>query len=979
MADFEIIISDSGTLSVALNTRFTYAESAIVGRTARGTLYSTSLAGFCVLLPTLLNDTATRAWFDQTLALRQALENRLGASALPALALGRHEVFACDVIVLATPLGSLMTTVQQLQKNQQTLAAEQLALHTALALLDVLSELSKSRQTLRVAALDWVYLPDEHGTSQPTMLPWDGYAAASDVVALNAMQDVGAWLYTLLTGSAARPPFSPFDDTGWQGRALAYQPQGILSVGLRYLLTALFHAPADQRFTDAGITFEGLRATISAWQTLTLTLGSVIDQQSPHSLTHYSSTLPRTYQFDADSPDAHAIWLDLWVRVHQSQDSGTAVLQPETARSDALLRSRVDHHHEARAQEAIQQALADPDLMSAIATLQACQSQVQALAETHDMTLWSLWQHLGRWQLLLGLPTPREVIRHIGSTLHRSPSEDSAPSLDILVNTLEELNLPTVMREVMLRQSALGYRQNDTWQSIPPRFVSDLATLPGYLQLPASVVDDLFALPYTVQGQMIGSLEAVRSRMVEALTVSNYEVVLALAEYSRTLPISVRQRDTLHETEQMGALAHYLTREVTLADIQEGMALLQQPVVQSQPLIRQPIEQKILTIAQHATERLNDALALKDWPRVRAALPAYHLLTQRDTRHLIEQLRVSHQQEARSVQQSAALNTYERLRAMYQTLFVMVSNTPTDAPRTPQEQQEHAQQVMTTLRDAIALGLPMDDIIASDDTSRQQWQQLITDSLGALQRMEHVTQDVEQLRQRLQGDGGLGAQLQTVNTALEALREQIEGGSNTTPSILTQIQGLRTQLSDVERSYMQAIEQSRREIRVTQDDIQRQLEAQDISLQRHSQQISSSGNLVQDARERLSLLEHQLTSAQQQEGQLLCSYLETMPDVERLERINAVLDAVDGLVYALRRCPAEAYSDSVHSAWMQQFEKLRERFDALTRRKLSMQERRTLKANLGSIRTLFSEVEQESRHKTAANVLIMARPADTRS
>lgn len=980
MADFDILITDSGTLPIAVNTRLTYAETAVIGRNARGVLYSTSLPTVVVLLPTIPDDEATRAWVEQGVQLNRALEAAGNRPVLPALALGQHQVFACDVVVMAVPLGNLATTIQQLQQNNQWLAAERLGLQTALDLLNVLNLLRASQQTLRLNTLEVLQLPDQDGITQPALIPWEGYLAASEVVALNAMQTAGRWLYRLLCGFSPRPPFNPFDDTTWQGRTLPYQPQGVISVGLRYLLTALFQAPADQRFVREDGSFDGLYAALHEWHTLTLTLGVVIDQQSADSLSAYNQTLPTIYQFEADGTEAQAIWLDLWLRIHQTSESAEALATPTITRSHALLRAKVDHNADAQAQEAINRALAGPDLTNAIAILQEQQAQVRTLAERRDVTLWGLWQHLGRWQLLLGLTTPREVVRHIGTTLHRSPLEDSAPALDILVNTLEELNLPHVLREVRLRQSALSYRQNETWQAFSARFAGELAALPAYLQLPLSAGEDLFALPYTLQGQLVGSLGDVVSRVVEAITAGNQDAALALTEYARTLPFPLRHSDSsTQEVETLSALARFLRdKNTALSDFTTGAALLQSPSAQQEPLIRQRVEQRLLEMARQATEQVEAAVERRDWATVRNALPAYHLLTQRETRHLIEQLRVSSQQEARSLQQSSVLHTYGQIQKVYQALFLKVKQQALTVQASPQQQQDAARAIMNTLQEAVELGLPMDDIIASDDATRQQWQQLITDALGALQRVEHVTQDVEALRQRLHGDGSLGAQLETLNGEIDTLREQINGSTSASPGLLSQLQGLRTQISEMEKTQLEIVEQSKREMRVTQDDIQRQLEAQEISGQRHTQQIAGNSNLLQDARERLAELEQQIASTQEHEGQLLCSYLDAMPDPQRIERINAVLDTMDGLVYAMRRCPTDAYSEGVHTAWLAQLQRLRERFDALTKRKLSLQERRTLKTNLSRILKVFEEVEREANTKAAAYARIV-RPADRRS
>ena len=985
MADFDITIEDSGTLPIASNQRLTYSEGVLLGKNVRGVLYAVTASPFAVLLPNTPNDDATQAWFHQTIELSRTLHEQQGRHALPLVALGRHTTFACDVLVIQAPTGTFATTLTQLQQNNQLIAAERLVLRTMLDLVDVLSALQQTQQTLLLNSLEILLLPNENGSLQPTLFPWANYTPASDVVALNASLEIGRWLYTSLMGYAIRPPLSPFDDTAWQARLLAYTPQGAISVGLRYLLTALFHSPVESRFVTAeGISFNGLRHALNEWHNLTLTLGSVLDQKSVESLAPFSHALPHPYQFNVEHSEAQAIWLDLWWRIHQIEsDESETLTSQEITRSHALLRAKVEQNEDTRVQDAVNRALAEENIPDALAILQERREAIETIASKRDITLWALWQHLGRWITLLGLSTPREVIRHIGSTLHRLATDDSAPALDILINTLQELNAPDILREAKLRQSALSYRQSGEWAEFGARFAGELANVPPYLRLPSPASEDFYVQPYTLQGQLVGRVSDVMARITEAITVGNQEVALALVEYARTLPLPVRQRENADMAlKPLGDLASFLSRnQRPLSDFQTGIDLLESDAVQNAQ-IRQQVEQGLLAMANRASEQVNAATDSKKWDDIRAASPAYHLLTQRGTRHLIEQLRVANQQEARSIEQSAQLNMFERLQSTYHDLFMMVKQAPlwniTQTERSSDALQAQAKQILDTLNNAVTLGMPMDDLIANDENTRQQWQQLISDSLGALQRMEHVTQDVETLRQRLQGDGGFGAQLQALNASVDALRTQIDGGTASTPSILQQLSALRAQLGDIEHGTGQQIEQGKREMRVTQDDIKRQLEANDITLQRHTQQISGNSNLLQDARERLAMMEHELIGIQKHESDLLCTYLDAMPEPNQIDRINSVLDTVDGVVYAMRRCPVEAFDDGCHAAWMNQFNQLRDRFEQLASSRLSWRDRRNLKANLRNIRALFMEVEEEANAKAAAYRRIFTKPADIR-
>lgn len=799
------------------------------------------------------------------------------------------------------------------------------------------------------------------------------------------MLNVGQLLYQLLMGYSPRLPLSPFDDTTWQARHLPFLAQGAVSVGLRYLLTALFQAPVHERFmTPEGPSFLGLHHALDAWSALMNSLGSVIDQQNPESLAAFSAALPAPYRFNAESTAAQAIWYDLWLRIHQADAASSGDTSQHVARSDAMLRAKVDFNEEARAQELIQQALAADTAARAQEMLAGHRAVVQHIAETRDVTLWALWQHLGRWHTLLELNTPREVIRQIGGALHRPSSEDHAQTLDILENTLLELAADEVLREVRLRQAAIAYRQAGETANFALRYQRELENLPYYLRLPSPANQDFSLLPFTLQGQIVGALTDTVSRAADALGAGNNEVALALLEFARALPITVGEQlvfqDRLAALEDTQRFLNETPGAHIAQQFAEGARLLRQALIQHNDAVRERIETALLNLGTIALERVKLATDNRDWASVRAAYDAHRVLTERDSRHLLESLQAAHQKETRTLQTSAVLNAYEQIQDTYRQLFTTLKQWPLadilNPDRDNRDRQQAARAVMNALNHALELGLPMNDLIANDESTRQQWQQLISDALAAIQRTEHITQDVESLRQRLQGDGGFGSQLQALAASVAALQGQIDGSSTNVPSIMTQLQQIRAQIADIEKGVQAQVDQSKRELRVSQDDIQRQLEAHDITIQRHTQQISGASNLLQDTRERLTLIEHELLEIQKHESAILCSYLDAQPDPTSYQRINAVLDAVDGLVYAMRRCPVEAYDEGTHAAWLARFHELKTRFEAMASSRQSWRDRRSLKNQLRTIRDLLAEVEAEATAKAAANKRIFTRPVE---
>jgi hypothetical protein len=991
MTEFYVDIIHSGTLELAEGTRLTYAESANAHHSAHGTLYPVLQSDkLGVFVPHNLDDNRLQAWFEDITRATDALSTGGQLVVLPRVALARHAL-GWTVALLDMPTQTLQNALNAYLANGYVLKAERLALRAVMGYLHVLHWLyeEEPKRAFFPSIGDWHIVSDSEGNPQPCILNMEGFTNASELVPLHALFSVANTLMTWFTGKSPALPIAPFDDTQWQSRHAPYLPEGMVSVGLRYMLAILLHAPLHRRFTqDDQPSYAPLREAVYEWQRLIYQQGSFIDTQTPEALANWSACLPAPYRLDGAL--AEAIWLDLWWRVHLGNTLPHAKrTSQQTARLEALMRVRRATLSERDGRDTLLTLLERNALSDAKSLVQTLRESAQERAQDRDLPAWSEWQHWGRWQVLLAHDMPLDVLKSVGSALHTPPQEDTADVLERVRAWLVGLSSAplSVLDEVHLRQNALALRQNapQAWEARLSTLHADLARIAQsdtYLTLPANIADNPAVLPFTLAGQMVGQSAELLAQLQEALAVGNDALAQGVFEFLFALaPVTAERAQLAQELTSVKRIIDFLAREAeganVVSHVKEGLHLLSTPYVSARPPLRERIERALMNAANDAFQRVQATLEGKAWHAIRDAYPCYRLLTERATRHPIEQLRVAYNDAPRSIIVTATLNSYERLHKTYQALFSAAKQDElrraTDQP-TP-DARAQAKAHLTLLQEALELGIPMTDILQADDAMRQAWQKMINDALETLGKVQHVTDEVQQLRQKVEGDDGISGQIATVLASLNALQAQVDGEGET-PSLLQQLRALRGQLSDIERSYQAQLERAQRDMQTMTDEVQRQLEAQDIAVQRHTAQLSSQGNLLEDARERLSLLEHELIQIQKHEAQLLCTYLDAMPQAERLERINSVLDAIDGLMHALRRCPVEAYDEGCHTAWLAQFKGLQERFEALANSKLNWRDKRNLKNNIRKIRELFAECEAEAIAKHEAYKIIFTKPAN---
>lgn len=990
MADFQIEIIDGGTLYLPEGTRLTYAEEAIAFHLTQGLIYKITQNDerFGVYVPHQIDDDVIKAWYTAQINAYKALYQDSQQSPLPQIALARHTM-GWQVVVVNLPTQTLQNTIKTHQSNGQILKAERLALQAIMSYVSLLDSLYEqtARQTYRASAEEWGILRDDEGNPQPALFAFAPFSSASEIAPIHALTHSGNLLMQWLLGTSARLPLNPFDDTLWQSRHAPYLPEGVISVGLRYLLVALLHSPLEQRFTQEGApSFMPLRETLREWERLLNQLSHFMDTESPEVLNNFNAHLPPVYRFTADSDIAKSIWLDLWWRVHLRDTLPYAKRNAQqTARNTTLSNVRQTMNTERDYRDTLRELLMTGKLTDAKLLTSALREDIGALARTKDIAQWAFWQHLGRWKSLLDSTAPSDLIGAVGFALHIPPREDTRETLDTVEGWLKQFS-PTredILLEVRLRQTACALRRSQpfSWQARLNALQSDVARVyfsdtAHYLRLPSPMQEDISLRPHTLVGDMIGQASELMKQLQEAIAVKNFALAIALIEFAQVLPE--------HHTEIQSEIATYADMIAFLQSgdkfpvayrVNQAIRFLQLPLVSDMPALRDTLETYILSLSESAFTQVQTALERKTWEALKQAYPAYRLMTERQTRHPIEQLRVTRQESPRTILITATLNAYERHYKLYQTLYTTAQQHALGRIISPDTPTIDSKTLFALLQEAIELGLPMSDFIQADDSLRQEWQKMVQDALTALSRVEGFTAEISTLRQLIEGETGMKNQLTALMAEIASLHTQIDGNGDT-PSLTAQVRTLRTKLDELETTYQGQLEQQLRNVKTLQEEVRRQVEAHDIMLQRQTNQITGNGNLIDDARERLALLEHTLKHVQAHESALLLTYLEAMPQATTLLSMDAVLDSVDGMVHALRRCPLEAYTEACHQAWIGLFNTHQDQLNTL-QSKLNWREKRKFKSHQTHILQLMTTCKEEAIAKQAAYQAMITRSENT--
>jgi|GEM_PF-5939236 len=328
----------------------------------------------------------------------------------------------------------------------------------------------------------------------------------------------------------------------------------------------------------------------------------------------------------------------------------------------------------------------------------------------------------------------------------------------------------------------------------------------------------------------------------------------------------------------------------------------------------------IVQCATIAYVRLEQAVELKTWPAIQQAQGAYRAFQSASwERAMIDRVRPLYADEMRFPNLDAQLEQYGKLHNLFLRLFQAAkSDVWLRADATSPLTRQHAFELLGLLQSAQSAGLELDDVIENDEASRHRWQQMIDSALSTLKEVDTVRDEMNDLRTGL-------TRIDSVATEVNALKTQVQGKDN--------VGGLVQQLRDVERRLSEWIESpgdTRAKLTVDLGDLKQRFVAieRDVregwsSVTRMSgEKMPRVERLLDDVRSRFEMIEGELRRRSVHEGQLLTAYIDYVNKQPAPPTSTQALEQIDEIVYAMRRCPVEAYAPSLHDSWHTAFKRL---------------------------------------------------------
>lgn len=993
MADFAVTIHERGTSQLELGTELSYNEAQLLRRAKHGFWYSASLksnanARYSVFIPHQRADEE----LAHSLAWMKRL-SRFSPRALPPAALATHPMQAQSVLVLPYVTQSLGDALRDLMSTGQWVRAEKLATQSALdycALVDALLNDDEPRNV-------WHWRKEDLGLDDDGRLCLTNWLGAQPVYTKPVDEAAylhhwgRLWLESCL-GQLKRLPLAPLDDTRWQARRIAYQPEGVLSLGWRLLLQIVMQTPPDYRFNSAlGTRHSALARALNAWLAFITLPSSSLDSQSPELLDEFLEQLPSSFK----RPNLrNALWHDWQWRARLGDTLNFNRREGyQQARLQAFSSLRMENDERSSVLDSLRPLLQRADWQAAQAFISQWRSYAEGQARTSNSAHWETWGHLGRWERIVAwlsaYPEHVESAWAIGEALHQDPQEDDIRTLDAVREQLVRLPDDKGTREwrfeADLRTQLSELRQQTPlteWQTHADALRSALFSIyngedaPPYLQMAEAMQGDSMAFFYTLLGRMVGSVADSLEPILAALRTQDWLVARWLMERAPLLTARASEEEWLHQ-----ALAPYSKflnfMQAPLASpsnlptqFAEGLRLLHEDAISRYEELSQALEQRLLAIGAESFSLIQNAVQSRHWQDLSLAYPALRIHSESASKEVLERLTALYAEQPRRLDYYDTLDHYRRLYSTYRDLLQMAHTSPlwreTTLKLKDNDLRQHAKQLLELLKRALELGIPMNDILHNDDNSREQWRQMLTDALSMLGRLDTLSGDVETLKAQVGGEAGIAQRVQDLMQALEALRTQVDNpdGQSGALGLQQQLSALRMHLNELERTYADQV----RQLRQSQDEVRGQIEISDIQLKRQASQLSGTGNLIEDARQRLLQLESQVLQTRKHEAQVLSAYLDALPDATSLDRIPNVLDTIDSMVYAMRRCPTDAFDELCHETWMHKFNAFKARFDALSAPNASINrsDRRALKGNIRQIRAMLGECEDEARNKLDA-------------
>ncbi|MCU0513891.1 MAG: hypothetical protein MUE40_15130 [Anaerolineae bacterium] len=386
----------------------------------------------------------------------------------------------------------------------------------------------------------------------------------------------------------------------------------------------------------------------------------------------------------------------------------------------------------------------------------------------------------------------------------------------------------------------------------------------------------------------------------------------------------------------------------------------------------------IVQCATLALVRLEQAVHTRTWQALQDAAGAYRAFASGSReRAVIDRVRPLYADALRLDGLDALLERYARMQQTLVRLFQLAHFDPlrrtTATTQTAAMSRATALETLSLLHTAQEMGLDMSDMIDHDDTLRRRWQTLIEEALQALKQVDTVRTDIDALRAGIDRVDALAGDV-------SLLKAQVQG-RDAAPGLWQQVLELEKRLSEVQF----APGDSRAKLTADLAEVRRQLGGVEkdqrdsaAALARYTtEKVPRVERLLDDVKARFEAFEAEARRAITHEASLLQGYLEWLAKQPDPPTVAAVLEAVDALVYALRRCPVQGYTPALHEAWLQAFRRLQNQFADLTyfregRFRLRGRRRRQVEAERRALLEKLAVCEAEAATRAEAHRTVKA-------
>ncbi|MGB1287752.1 MAG: hypothetical protein ACPG7F_14530, partial [Aggregatilineales bacterium] len=182
----------------------------------------------------------------------------------------------------------------------------------------------------------------------------------------------------------------------------------------------------------------------------------------------------------------------------------------------------------------------------------------------------------------------------------------------------------------------------------------------------------------------------------------------------------------------------------------------------------------IIRCAKQGYAQLEQAITLKTWEEIQAAQGAYRIFVSGSRpRAVIDRIRPLYPDEISFWELETKLAEYEHLHKLYVDLFRVAQTDPlrriTQDTQTGTASRQQATEILNMMNRAVDAGINMGDIVADNEETRQQWQQMIDSALQTLQQIDYVKQDMDALRAGVERADTLASDVETIKQQLDGI------------------------------------------------------------------------------------------------------------------------------------------------------------------------------------------------------------------